>query len=46
MPQRNHADDQDRAAESKFYLPAGPFDAGRFKRIWATLFGHDVEPRK
>lgn len=47
MPQRNQADDKDRATESKFYLPAGvPFDANRFERIWAALFDHSVGPPK
>jgi len=46
MALRNHADDQDRGTESKFYLPVGvtpPFDASRFKRVWARLFNHAVE---
>jgi hypothetical protein len=47
MAQRNHVDDRDSGTESKFYLPVGvtpPFDASRFKRVWATLFNHSVEP--
>jgi hypothetical protein len=45
MSQRNHADDQDRATEAKFYLPAGATpssEAGWFERIWAVLFDHRV----
>lgn len=48
MAQRNPAADQDRATESKFYLPAGvnPSEAGRFERIWAMLFDHNADRRK
>ncbi len=46
MPQRNHADDQARATESKFYPPAGSdpsFVASRLEWLWATLFNHGIE---
>lgn len=49
MPQRTHPDGPDQATESKFYLPAGvtpSFDASQVKRIWATLFEHQVDPPK
>jgi hypothetical protein len=49
MAQRNQIDDQDRATESKFYLPAGTspsFIASLFERTWARLFNHHVGPRK
>ncbi len=46
MAQRARSDERDRAAESKFYLPAGSAPsvvADRLERIWATLFVHGVE---
>ncbi len=49
MAQRNHTDDRARATESKFYLPAGvgpSFISSRLEGIWATLFNHQVGPRK
>jgi len=45
MSQRNHADDRNRATESKFYLPAGvtlSSETSWFGRLWATLFNHRV----
>jgi hypothetical protein len=49
MSQRTHADDRVSATEPRFYLPAGvtpSVEASKFKRLWATLFDHSVEPPK
>jgi len=46
MTRRTRTDDRIRAAESKFYLPAGTtqsFVASRVESIWATLFDHGIE---
>jgi len=46
MAQSNPADEQARATEPKFYLPAGgppSFVASRLESIWATLFDHGIE---
>ncbi|WP_158600423.1 hypothetical protein [Haloarcula sp. Atlit-7R] len=45
MSQRNHAEEQDSATDSKFYLPAGvspSHGAGWPERLWALLFSHRV----
>ena len=44
MAQRIHATPRDSTIDEKFYLPGGvtPSKAGRFERIWTTLFGHRV----
>jgi hypothetical protein len=45
MPQTDRAEDRDRVAESKFYLPAGvtpSIEASPFDRIRATLFTRRV----
>jgi len=47
MAQRTRPDDRARAAESKFYLPAGPSQsevASWVERVWAALFNHGIEP--
>ncbi len=49
MPQRTQTDNQGRATEPEFYIPAGvspSFIVSRFERLWATLFNHHVEPPK
>ncbi|AGB39120.1 hypothetical protein Natoc_3388 [Natronococcus occultus SP4] len=48
MARRDHPGDRGSASEPKFYLPGGdtpPFYAGRFERLWASLFNYDVESR-
>ena len=49
MEERTHTSTQDNAAESKFYIPAGAgpsFIANRVEGVWASLFDHQVGPRK
>lgn len=46
MAERNHADSQAGATESKFYLPAGSTSSPvvtRLESIWATLFSHGID---
>lgn len=49
MAQKNREDEQEIAAEPKFYLPAGitaPSDGTRFERLWAKIFNHSVDPSR
>jgi hypothetical protein len=49
MAQRTHTGDQHSATESKFYIPAGAGPSlitDRVERVWASLFEHQVGPRR